>query len=55
MAPNYELLFVAVLGAALLLALFSGASLEWWRGLLVEPWQVTSQLGLPVLSDVKAP
>jgi hypothetical protein len=54
-APNYELLFVAVLGAALLLALFSGASLEWRRGLLVEPWQVTSQLGLPVLSDVKAP
>jgi hypothetical protein len=54
-APNYELLFVAVLGAALLLALFSGASLEWWRGLLVEPWQVSSQLGLKVLSDVKAP
>ena len=41
--------------AALLGALLTGATRDWLRGRLVEPWQVERALDLPVLSQVKIP
>jgi hypothetical protein len=53
--PNLQALFLGGLGLALLLALLSGAALEWRRGVLVEPWQVERALELGVLANVRRP
>ena len=54
-SPNAVALALASIVGALGLALVSGAARDVWRGRLVEPWQVKSHLGLPVLSQVKVP
>lgn len=52
--PDLPTLAGLTLATAFILALVSGAALERWRGVIVEPWQVTSGLGLPVLSEVRS-
>jgi len=55
LSPNLEHLALGTLAMALLFALLAGACLDWWRGVLVEAWQVEARLDLPVLSEVKEP
>ena len=54
-APNLQVLFLGGRGLALLLALLSGALVDWRRGVLVEQWQVERALGLGVLATVRDP
>lgn len=53
--PNVALVLAAAFVAALGAALVIGALRDWSSGTLVEAWQVERSLGLPVLSQVKAP
>jgi uncharacterized protein involved in exopolysaccharide biosynthesis len=50
--PNPLVLVLGSLVLALGAAALAGGLRERWGGQLVEPWQVTSETGLPVLSEV---
>jgi uncharacterized protein involved in exopolysaccharide biosynthesis len=51
--PDAAILSAAALVAALLVALLAGAVREWFRGSLVEAWQVERLLKVKVLSHVR--
>lgn len=53
--PNVVMVLVGSFLFALCCALVVGGLRDWLSGRLVEPWQVERALGLPVLSQVKAP
>lgn len=53
LSPNAAVLLGGAIALALFLALVTGALFDVRSGTLVEPWQVTRTVGLPVLSQVK--
>jgi uncharacterized protein involved in exopolysaccharide biosynthesis len=51
--PNVPLLLVGGLVCAALAAVFAATARDVFGGLVVEPWQIDRQLGLPLLGEVR--
>jgi uncharacterized protein involved in exopolysaccharide biosynthesis len=52
-SPNVLLIVFAGLLGGLFFAFFTGTVLDMWKGRIVEPWQVETQLKIPLLAQVK--
>lgn len=53
--PDVAVIVALTAVLALFAALVAGATRDWLRGRLVEPWQVERTLNIPVISQVKLP
>jgi hypothetical protein len=51
--PNVPFLLIGSIVLAAGLAVFSAVALDLLRGKILQPWQVSRQLGLPVLAEVR--
>jgi uncharacterized protein involved in exopolysaccharide biosynthesis len=52
-SPNVMLIVLGGLLGGLFFAFFTGTVLDLWKGRIVEPWQVETQLKIPLLAQVK--
>lgn len=52
-SPNVLLIVLGGLLGGLFFAFFTGTVLDLWKGRIVEPWQVETQLKIPLLAQVK--
>lgn len=50
--PNVPVLIVGSLFLGIMLGIFAAVGLDVTRGYILQPWQITRQLGLPVLAEV---